>query len=149
MEPFVPEFYEDVHFYPAYRQDGVTPNMDKSFRADAQRRQFATPETAQWVGQLYNAEKVASRPYLGMGEAFDVNEESVEQYYVTIQGVDITAGEIAYYFSQIPADHIPEAIPNDPGYWPADLPIEEVMVRGKEQADKWVYSSIKDTEPTE
>lgn len=148
MEPFTPEFYEDVHHYPMYKQDGHTPNTDKSYRTNVSRRQFATPETAEWVGELYKADKVASRPYLGMGEAFDANEESVEQYYVSIQGVDITAGEIAYYFTQLPADYEPEEIPNDPGYWPADMPPDQVMIEGKKQADKWVKSSIEHTDQT-
>lgn len=148
MEPFTPEFYRDVHHYPAYQEDGITPNLDKSYRTNVKRRQFATPETAEWVAQLYKADWVGPRTYLGMGECFDANEESVKQYWMTIQGVDMVSGEVAYYFTQLPKDYEPEPIPNDPGMWPWDLPPDEVMTRGKEQADKWVQSSIEHTDKT-
>ena len=143
MEPYTPEFLEDVHHYPMYKQDGKTPNTDKSYRTNVSRRQFATEETAQWVGREFKAQRVFPRTYLGSGEAFDANEQSVKQYAVTIGGVDLTAGEIAYYFTvQDPAlDH-------DAGMWPPDLPDEERMKRGKEQADKWVASSIEHTDQT-
>ena len=142
MEPYTPQFYKDVHIYPPFKQDGRTPNTDKSFRQNVSRRQFATPATAEWVGREFKADRVFARPYLGGGEAFDINEESVQQYAVTIQGVDITAGEIAYYFTvQDPAlDH-------DAGMWPPDMDDDARMKAGKEQADKWVQSSIQHTEP--
>ena len=145
MEPFTPTFYEGVYHCPAYHPDG-TPNLDKSFKTYVKRRQFATPETARWVGELYNASYVGERPYLGFGEAFDVNEQSVQQTYVTIDGVDMTAGEVAYYFTKLPKDYEPEPIPNDPGMWPYDLPDDEVMARGKAEADKWVKSSVEHTD---
>lgn len=140
MEPYTPQFYEDVHFYPPFKQDGRTPN-DGSYRSNVSRRQFATPDTAEWVGREFGASRVFPRPYLGGGEAFDVNEQPVQQYAVTIGGVDMTAGEIAYYFTiQDPAlDH-------DAGMWPADLPYDQRMKNGKEQADKWVQSSIQHTD---
>ena len=145
MEPYTPEFYEDVHHYPMYKQDGKTPNTDHSFRTNVARRQFAKPETAEWVGREFKAERVFARPYLGMGEAFDVNEEPVQQYAVTIQGVDMTAGEIAWYFTVRPADADP--MDQDAGMWPESLPPEEVMSRGKTQADAWVNSTLQYREP--
>ena len=143
-----PKFYEGVHHYPPYKGDGQTPNLDKSYQTNVARRQFATPETAEWVARLYKADWVGPRTYLGMGEAFDENEESVKQYWLTIRGVDMVAGELAYYFSKLPADYQAPPIPNDPGMWPADLPDEEVMKRGKTECDKWVESSIQHTDQT-
>lgn len=141
MEPYTPEYYEDVHFYPAYKQDGKTPNLDKSFRSDVPRRQFAKPETAQWVGREFKADAVFPAPFLGMGEAFDVNEESVQQYHVTIKDMNFIAGEVAWYFTVRPADSDPADA--DAGMWPADLPADEVMRRGKAEADKWIATTLQ------
>lgn len=145
MEPFVPQFYESVHFYPAYKQDGKTPNTDHSFVSYVQRRQFATEATAQWVGQEFDG-NVFAKPYLDMGVAYDVNEEEVQQYMVTIQGHDFTAGEVAYYFTQRePGDDVPQEnqVMDERGKWPSDMPIEQVMVYGKQQADAWIKQTVQ------
>lgn len=141
MEPYTPEYYEDVHHYPAYKQDGKTPNTDKSFRTDVSRRQMAKPATAEWVGREFKADAVFPKPYLGMGECFDVNEESVQQYHVEIQGMDFIAGEIAWYFTVRPADADP--MDQDAGMWPENLPPEEVMWRGKQQADHFINNTLQ------
>lgn len=146
LAPYTPTFYEGVYHHPVYKADGVTPNLDHSYKTYVKRRQFATPETAHWVAEVYKADSVDARPYLGMGEAFDAEGNSVKQYWVTIKGVDMVAGEIAYYFTQLPKDYVPEDIPNDPGMWPYDLAPELVMQYGKAEADKWVNSSIEHTD---
>lgn len=148
MEPYTPQFYEDVHHYPPFKQDGKTPNDDKSFRSDVQRREFAKPETAEWVGREFDADNVFPKPYLGMGQAFDANEESVQQYYVTIQGMDFVAGHVAYYFTVRPDGVDPtDPAQRDAGMWPESLPPEEVMIRGKQQADKWIADTLQYKEP--
>lgn len=146
MKPYTPEFYEGVHFYPAYKQDGKTPNLDKSFVSYVPKRQFAKPDTAAWVGEIYKADRVYPGPYLGMGEAFDAGENSVQQYHVEIRGVPMTAGEIAWYFTQ----RAPDADPADTeaGMWPHDLAPDLVMAYGKREADKWVQSTIEHTDLT-
>lgn len=140
MDPFVPQFYEDVHHYPAYHPDG-SPNLDKSYRTNVQRRQFATPDTAEWVGREFNASAVFPKTYLDIGEAFDINETSVKQYMATINGHDFTAGEIAYYFTQRePGDDVSQEnqVMDERGMWPSDMPVEQVMIEGKKQADKFI-----------
>jgi hypothetical protein len=141
VEPYTPEFYEDVHHYPPFKQDGKTPNTDKSFRSNVQRREMAKPETAEWVGREFKAQEVYPKPYLGGGEAFDINEESVQQYHVRIQGVEYVAGHIAYYFTVRPEGSDPnDPAQRDAGMWPADMAPDAVMIEGKKQADKWIAS---------
>lgn len=150
MEPYEPQFYRDVHHYPVYKQDGKTPNTDKSYRTNVQRRQMATPETAQWVAREFKADAVFAAPYLGMGEAFDADENSVQQYHVTIDDVNFVAGEIAYYFTTQPEGYDssdPAQAGRDAGMWPPDLPDDERMRRGKVEADKWIASGLQYKEP--
>jgi len=146
MDPFVPQFYENVHFYPVYKQDGKTPNTDHSYVSYAQRRQFATQTTAEWIGKEYDAEQVYAKPYLGMGVAYDINEQEVQQYMVTIQGHEITAGELAYYFTQrLPGEDVSQEnqTMDERGMWPSTMPIEQVMVEGKKAADKWLAQLVQ------
>lgn len=150
MEPYTPTFYEGVYHTPAFKGDGVTPNLDQSYKTYVSRREMATPETAHWVGQVYKADSVDAETYLGMGEAFDENGQSVKQFHVTIQGVPYVAGHIAYYFTQRkPGDDVTQEnqTRDDRGMWPSDMAPEKVMEYGKVEADKWVASGKQYQEP--
>ena len=141
MEPYTPEFYEDVHHYPMYKQDGHTPNTDHSYRTNVQRREMAKPSTAEWVGREFDADKVYPKPYLGFGEAFDADEQPVQQYHVEIEGMEFVAGQIAYYFTVRPAGADPAD--RDAGMWPSDMAPDSVMIEGKRQADKWIADTLQ------